>query len=41
MVNDVVAYFAPGSGRVGQFPEHSEEAVDRSAVSDGLHAWDL
>jgi hypothetical protein len=41
MVNSAVAHFTLDSGWVGQVGELSEEAIDRSAASDGLNAWDL
>jgi hypothetical protein len=41
MVNSAVAHFTLDSGWAGELRELSEEAVDRSAASDCLHAWDL
>jgi hypothetical protein len=40
MVHGAVAHFALDSGWAGELWELSEEAVDRSAISDGLHARD-
>jgi hypothetical protein len=41
MMNSAVSYFALDSGWAGEVRELGEEAVDRNAASDGLHAWDL
>jgi hypothetical protein len=37
----VVTHFALDSGWASEIREFGEEAVDRRAVADGLHAWDL
>jgi hypothetical protein len=41
MMNSAVVHFGLGSGWASEFRELSEEAVDRSAASDGVHTWDL
>jgi hypothetical protein len=41
MMNGTVAHLALDVGWAGELRELNEETVDRSAASDGLHAWDL
>jgi hypothetical protein len=41
MMDNAMEHFMLDSGWAGEVWELGEEAVDRSAASDGLHAWDL
>jgi hypothetical protein len=40
-MDGVVAHLALNSGWAGEVREFGEKAVDRCAVADGLHAWDM
>jgi hypothetical protein len=41
MMDSAVAYFALDSCWADEVRDFSDEAVDRNADSDGLHAWDM
>jgi hypothetical protein len=40
-MGSIVALFVLDSGWASKVREFGEEAVNRCAASDGLHAWDL